>query len=97
MEARPLPLQPFLRKMLELQLFQQFVDERLELLNNGLGFSDEFEMEACNYSEKSSGKFKQQYKEWAHNMKKSSAFFKTVKNKVKNSLNNFFLFFYFNT
>ena len=53
------------------------------MLNSGLGFSDEFEMEACNYSEKSSSKLKQQYKEWTYTMKKEgSAFFKTVKNKV---------------
>jgi hypothetical protein len=54
------------------------------MLNNGLGFSDEFELEACNYSEKSSSKLKQQYKEWTYTMRKEgSAFLKTVKNKVK--------------
>jgi hypothetical protein len=54
------------------------------MLNNGLGFSDEFEMEACNYSDKSSSKLKQQYREWTYTMRKEgSAFFKTVKNKVK--------------
>nr|CAD7263238.1 unnamed protein product [Timema shepardi] len=83
-ESRPLPMQPFLRKMLELQIFQQFIEERLDMLNNGLGFSDEFEMEACNYSDKSSSKLKQQYKEWTYTMKKEgSAFFKNVKSKVK--------------
>jgi hypothetical protein len=54
------------------------------MLNNGLGFSDEFELEACNYSEKSSSKLKQQYKEWTYTMRKEgSAFLKTVKSKVK--------------
>lgn len=54
------------------------------MLNNGLGFSDEFELEACNYSEKSSSKLKHQYKEWTYAMRKEgSAFLKTVKNKVK--------------
>jgi hypothetical protein len=54
------------------------------MLNNGLGFSDEFEMEACNYSDKSSSKLKQQYKEWTYTMRKEgSAFLKTVKNKVR--------------
>ncbi|KAJ9587700.1 hypothetical protein L9F63_018880, partial [Diploptera punctata] len=82
-ESRSSSMQPFLRKMLELQIFQQFIEERLEMLNSGLGFSDEFEMEACNYSEKSSSKLKQQYKEWTNTMKKEgSAFFKTVKNKA---------------
>ncbi|XP_033611221.1 DENN domain-containing protein 1B isoform X2 [Cryptotermes secundus] len=83
-ESRPSSMQPFLRKMLQLQIFQQFIEDRLEMLNNGLGFSDEFEMEACNYSDKSSSKLKQQYKEWAYTMRKEgSAFFKTMKNKVK--------------
>jgi hypothetical protein len=53
------------------------------MLNAGLGFSDEFELEACNYSVKSSSRLKQHYKEWASTMKKEgSAFFKTVKSKV---------------
>ncbi|PSN30905.1 hypothetical protein C0J52_18570 [Blattella germanica] len=82
-ESRTSSMQPFLRKMLQLQIFQQFIEERLEMLNSGLGFSDEFEREACNYSEKSSSKLKQQYKEWTYTMKKEgSAFFKTVKNKA---------------
>lgn len=53
------------------------------MLNNGLGFSDEFELEACRYSEKASSKLKQQYKEWTSTMKKEgSAFFKSVKDRV---------------
>lgn len=54
------------------------------MLNSGLGFSDEFEMEACQYSEKSSSKLKQQYKEWTSSMRKEgTAFFKSVKEKVR--------------
>lgn len=54
------------------------------MLNAGLGFSDEFEMEACNYSDKSSSKLKQQYKEWLYTMRKdTSAFFKSVKSRVR--------------
>lgn len=53
------------------------------MLNAGLGFSDEFEMEVCNYHEKSSNKFKQQYREWKFTVKREgTAFFKTVKNVV---------------
>ena len=82
-ESRPSNMQPFLRDMLHLQIFQQFIEERLDLLNAGLGFSDEFEFEACNYSEKSSSKIKAQYKEWVSTMRvQGSAFLKTVKNKV---------------
>lgn len=62
------------------------------MLNNGLGFSDEFELEACNYSEKSSSKLKHQYKEWTYAMRKEgSAFLKTVKSKVKEIWTLFFL------
>lgn len=61
----------------------QFIEERLDMLNAGLGFSDEFEMEACNYSDKTSSRLKQQYKEWTYTMKKEgSAFFKSVKSRV---------------
>ncbi|XP_008554860.1 DENN domain-containing protein 1A isoform X2 [Microplitis demolitor] len=82
-ESRPYSMQPFLRKMLELQIFQQFIEERLHMLNSGLGFSDEFEMEACNYSDKSSSKIIQQYREWTTTMKKEgSAFFRSVKDKA---------------
>ncbi|XP_043503007.1 DENN domain-containing protein 1A isoform X3 [Polistes fuscatus] len=82
-ESRPSSMQPFLRKMLELQIFQQFIEERLNMLNSGLGFSDEFEMEACSYSVKSSNKFMQQYREWTYTMRKeSSAFFRSVKDKA---------------
>lgn len=53
------------------------------MLNSGLGFSDEFEMEACNYSDKSSSKIIQQYREWTTTMKKEgSAFFRSVKDKA---------------
>lgn len=53
------------------------------MLNSGLGFSDEFEMEACSYSAKSSSKFMQQYRDWTYAMRKeSSAFFRSVKDKV---------------
>ncbi|XP_076291741.1 DENN domain-containing protein 1A isoform X2 [Lasioglossum baleicum] len=82
-ESRPSSMQPFLRKMLELQIFQQFIEERLNMLHSGLGFSDEFEVEACRYSAKSSSKFMQQYREWTYAMRKeSSAFFRSVKDKA---------------
>lgn len=88
-ESRPYSMQPFLRKMLELQIFQQFIEERLHMLNSGLGFSDEFEMEACNYSDKSSSKFIQQYREWTGAMKKEgSAFFRSVKDKANPAMKN---------
>ncbi|XP_037299867.1 DENN domain-containing protein 1A isoform X3 [Manduca sexta] len=80
-------MQPFLRKILQSQIFQQFIDERLELLNSGRGFNDEFEVECNNYADKlstgSGQKLKQQYRDWAKNVKKEGgAFFKTVKDKA---------------
>lgn len=63
------------------------------MLNAGLGFSDEFEMEACNYSDKSSSKLKQQYRDWLHTMRKdTSAFFKSVKSRVSHSALVMFLY-----
>jgi len=59
--SRSTPLQPFLEQMLQLQLFRQFIDERLELLNSGKGFSDEFELECVAFTEKSNKKFSVQY------------------------------------
>lgn len=54
------------------------------MLNKGLGFSDEFEMEVCNYHEKiSSNRLKHQYKDWTFTVKREgTALFKTVKNAV---------------
>lgn len=54
LEARSPRLRPFLRNMLELQIFRQFIDERLISMKDG--FSDEFEKEIRLYSEKVSKK-----------------------------------------
>lgn len=70
-ESRPSNLRPFLRKMLELQIFQQFIEERLEMLNTGLGFSDEFELETSKYHEKPKRRIK--------------PFLRNVKEKVRQS------------
>ncbi|XP_017044629.1 DENN domain-containing protein 1A isoform X5 [Drosophila ficusphila] len=51
-ESRPTHLRPFLAKMMDLQIFAQFIDDRLKMLNSGLGFSDEFELETVRYAEK---------------------------------------------
>ncbi|KAJ2954055.1 hypothetical protein O0L34_g2268 [Tuta absoluta] len=80
-------MQPFLRKILQSQIFQQFIDERLDLLNSGRGFNDEFEVECNLYAEKlgtgSGQRLKQQYRDWAKTVKKEGgAFFKTVKDKA---------------
>ena len=76
---RPNHFQSFVKNMLELQIFTQFIEERLDLLNSGLHTSDEFELEASVCGEKSSSKMKQ----IISNVKKESgAIMKNVKNKV---------------
>ncbi|CAH1998632.1 unnamed protein product [Acanthoscelides obtectus] len=88
-ETRPVSLQPFLRQMLQLQIFQQFIEERLMMLNTGQGFSDEFEYELERYSAKSGSKLKQQYREWTSTMRKEgTAFFKSVKDKANPAMKN---------
>lgn len=88
-ESRPYSMQPFSRKMLELQIFQQFIEERLHMLNCGLGFSDEFELEACNYSNKKNNKIIQQYHEWTGAMKKEGkAIYHSVKDKTNPAMKN---------
>lgn len=66
-ESRPSHLRSFLRNMMELQIFQQFIEERLDMLNTGLGFSDEFELETLRYSE--NGKGSKHYKQFFRNVK----------------------------
>lgn len=80
-ESRPQSLRPFLHNMLDLQIFQQFIEERLDLLGSGMGISDEFELEILRYAEKS-GK-KKPYKDFLRN----------VKDKVRIFVGFFFLFF----
>nr|XP_027218815.1 DENN domain-containing protein 1C-like isoform X3 [Penaeus vannamei] len=80
---RPPHFQPFVEKMLELQIFQQFIEERLDRLNSGKQTSDEFELEVSVHCEKSSSKVKQQYKQFVTNVRKEGgAIMKTVKSKV---------------
>ncbi|KAI8431049.1 hypothetical protein MSG28_001115 [Choristoneura fumiferana] len=66
----------------------EFIDERLDLLNSGRGFIDEFEVECNHYAEKlgtgSGQRLKQQYRDWAKTVKKEGgAFFKNFKDKVR--------------
>lgn len=63
-------IQTYLRQLMQSQLFQQFIDGRLKMLETGKGFSDEFEMETIRHSEKLLEKSRQ-YK-----------IFRSVKDKV---------------
>ncbi|KAG8187207.1 hypothetical protein JTE90_020076 [Oedothorax gibbosus] len=82
-QTRPASVQPFLETMLHLQIFQQFIESRLDMLNSGVGFSDEFEYEVNTYEVHSNNNLKTQYKEWVTTMKKEGgAFLKNVKSKT---------------
>ncbi|XP_063423589.1 uncharacterized protein LOC134707596 isoform X12 [Mytilus trossulus] len=88
-QSRPSSMQPFLDSMFELQIFQQFINDRLDMLNLGKGFSDLFEMEAMLQADKLNSQSR--YKEWLGNMKKqgkqmqknSKEYFKDFKDKVR--------------
>lgn len=86
LQTRPAPMQPFLEKMLNLQIFQQFIESRLKMLNSGRGVSDEFEFELTAHEDKASTRLRNQYKDWVAYMKKEGgAFFKNVKTKMKDT------------
>lgn len=78
-------LQPFLQEMLHLQIFRQFIEERIDTLNRGNSLSDEFEKEVVRYADKVSSTnpgsriIKNQYEQVK---KEGGALVKAVKNKV---------------
>ena len=82
--SRPPPMQPFMEKMLQLQIFQQFIDGRLNMLHEGQGFNDEFEFELSLYEDRSAHNLKTQYKEWLSGIKKEgTAMLKSVNPAVR--------------
>uniref|UniRef100_A0A3Q3W9Y4 UDENN domain-containing protein n=1 Tax=Mola mola TaxID=94237 RepID=A0A3Q3W9Y4_MOLML len=82
-------MRQFLQNAIQLQLFKQFIDGRLELLNSGEGFSDIFE-EEINMSEYASDKT---YHQWLVTMKKGGgAIFNTVKTKANPAMKNVYKF-----
>lgn len=66
--SRPPSMQSFLRNILQLQTFQQFISDRLDMLNAGEGFKDDFDVEATMYSDKWGSNSR--YKDWLNHMKK---------------------------
>ncbi|KAI1300261.1 DENN domain-containing protein 1A [Halotydeus destructor] len=85
-QSRAPPMQPFLEKMLQLQIFQQFIEGRLQMLHEGEGFNDEFEFELNMYEDRNTHKLKTQYKEWLGGIKKEgSAMLKSVNPAVKSA------------
>ncbi|KAH9511031.1 DENN (AEX-3) domain [Dermatophagoides farinae] len=82
--------QLFLENMLQLQIFQQFIESRLDMLNRGERHIDQFEIE-LNHAEHSVGvtnsRFRNQYREWTATMRKEGgAFLRAVNPRVKSAL-----------
>ncbi|XP_023373814.1 DENN domain-containing protein 1C [Otolemur garnettii] len=80
-------LQAFHQRAVHLQLFKQFIEGRLEKLNTGEGFSDQFEQEitCCGAS---SGTIRS-YQLWADNIKKGGgALLHSVKAKTQPAVRN---------
>ena len=87
--TRSANVQPFLESILELQIFRQFIEDRLEMLNQGKGGSDEFEKEIVFFSQKLAQsahpgyKIKSQAAAFGSSVKKESgAIVKAVKTNV---------------
>lgn len=74
----------FVQKIVQLQIFQQFIEERLKLIQNGSEMSDEFEMEVELHAERMGKKFNQ-YKEFIKNFKSRAN--PAMKNAVKSVRN----------
>ncbi|XP_061553475.1 DENN domain-containing protein 1A isoform X4 [Phycodurus eques] len=83
-------MRDFLQNAIQLQLFKQFIDGRLELLNSGEGFSDIFEEEINKGDYAGSDK---SYHQWLTTVKKGSgAILNTVKTKANPAMKTVYRF-----
>uniref|UniRef100_A0A8C9RNI3 DENN domain containing 1A n=1 Tax=Scleropages formosus TaxID=113540 RepID=A0A8C9RNI3_SCLFO len=83
-------MRQFLQNAIQLQLFKQFIDGRLELLNSGEGFSDVFE-EELNMGEYAGSD--KNYHQWLSTVKKGSgAILNTVKTKANPAMKTVYKF-----
>ncbi|XP_028616038.1 DENN domain-containing protein 1C isoform X2 [Grammomys surdaster] len=84
------PLQTFHKKAVHLQLFKQFIESRLEKLNAGEGFSDQFEQEIVACCGASSGTLRS-YQLWVDSLKKGSdALLHSMKAKTRPAVRNLY-------
>ncbi|XP_041049550.1 DENN domain-containing protein 1A-like isoform X3 [Carcharodon carcharias] len=84
-------MRQFLQNAIQLQLFKQFIDGRLDLLNSGEGFSDMFE-EEINNGEYAGGSDKS-YHQWLFTVKKGSgAIINTMKTKANPAMKTVYKF-----
>ncbi|TMS08689.1 DENN domain-containing protein 1A [Larimichthys crocea] len=83
-------MRQFLQNAIQLQLFKQFIDGRLDLLNSGEGFSDIFEDEINMGEYAGSDKT---YHQWLFTVKKGGgAIFNTVKTKANPAMKTVYKF-----
>ncbi|KAG8010990.1 DENN domain-containing protein 1A [Nibea albiflora] len=83
-------MKQFLQNAIQLQLFKQFIDGRLDLLNSGEGFSDIFEDE-INMGEYAGDD--KTYHQWLFTVKKGGgAIFNTVKTKANPAMKTVYKF-----
>uniref|UniRef100_A0A4W6DK35 DENN domain containing 1A n=1 Tax=Lates calcarifer TaxID=8187 RepID=A0A4W6DK35_LATCA len=83
-------MRQFLQNAIQLQLFKQFIDGRLDLLNSGEGFSDIFE-EEINMGEYAGSD--KTYHQWLFTVKRGGgAIFNTVKTKANPAMKTVYKF-----
>ncbi|KAK1153809.1 DENN domain-containing protein 1B isoform X1 [Acipenser oxyrinchus oxyrinchus] len=83
------PMKQFLQNAVHLQLFKQFIDNRLEKLNSGNGFGDVFEEEITHCG--LSGGASKSHQQWVDNLKKGGgALIHTVRAKTKPGVRNMY-------
>ncbi|XP_030624159.1 DENN domain-containing protein 1A [Chanos chanos] len=83
-------MRQFLQNAIQLQLFKQFIDGRLDLLNSGQGFSDVFE-EEINMGEYAGSD--KTYHQWLLTVKKGGgAIFNTMKTKANPAMKTVYKF-----
>ncbi|CAL8276585.1 unnamed protein product [Merluccius merluccius] len=83
-------MRQFLQNAIQLQLFKQFIDGRLDLLNAGEGFSDDFE-EEINMGEYAGSD--KNYHQWLFTVKKGGgAILNTVKTKANPAMKTVYKF-----
>lgn len=70
--TRSFTYEPFLRKLLDTQMFRQFIEGRLELLQAGQGFNDDFEFEVNLHEERTAKKGDLSYQDLTNAMKSKS-------------------------
>lgn len=76
----------FAEALVQLQAFQQFIENRLEMLNNGRGFRDAFENEITILQTQAGGNDSTMYKEWLSVTKKGGEIMNNVKKRAKGNM-----------